>query len=349
MTYEGFANLTPFAAEPLLLSDERGGDVFTCVVKATFALEPRRDGIAVNVAPEQAAPCMKAVYYGEPGASSIKYDSDAVIAKNGTDVALVGHAYAAYTGAPYADVSLAVGPARNVVRVFGNRNWTNSLGRWIPTAPEPFDMMPLVYERAFGGWDRTNPNPAHHDFEPRNPVGVGFVSRKHGNPQVGAPLPNVENPSEPIVSPTDRPAPAGFGFIGPHWAPRASYAGTYDDHWQQHRMPLLPNDFDRRYHSAGHPALTLQGFLRGGEPVEIVNASPRRILRFWLPVVQPFASVKTIDGAIHRIGMALDTLVFEPSEDRFFLVWRGSLALPRGPHSVLWGKAQLASATGAAT
>jgi hypothetical protein len=341
VAFQGFVNRTPFAAEPFVLSDERGGDVFTCVVKATFSFQHHRDGTTLAVAGEQVPPCVKPVYYGEPAESSIKYDSDAVLTKTGTDVVLVGHAYAPEPGARYADVSLAVGPARSVVRVFGDRVWTTALGRWAPSLPESFEAIPLVYERAFGGWDRTSPNPAHHDFDPRNPVGVGFVSKKHSALQAGSPLPNLEDPYQLIGSPTDRPAPAGFGFIGAHWQPRIQYAGTYDQNWEQRRMPLLPDDFDRRFYNAAHPALTLQGFLAGGEPVEIVNASPRGVLRFWLPVAQPFASVRMNDGGTHRVGMALDTVIVEPDEDRLFLVWRGSLSLHNRLHDVVWAKAQL--------
>jgi hypothetical protein len=348
VAYQGFVNLTPFAAEPLLLSDERGGDVFTCVVKATFVLHQQRDGTSLAVADEQVPACLKPVHYGEPADSSIKYDSDAALTKLGSDVVLVGHAYAPQAGARYADVSLAVGPARSTVRVFGDRVWSTALGRWAPSLPEPFEAMPLVYERSFGGWDRSSPNPAHHEFEPRNPVGVGFVSKKHGTPREGAPLPNIENPYELIGSPMDRPAPVGFGFIGAHWQPRASYAGTYDDQWKNRRMPLLPDDFNRRYYNAAHPTLALQGFLSGGEPVEIVNASPRGVLRFLIPVFQPFATVRTIDGGTQRIGMALDTVTVNPDEDRLFLVWRGSLSVHKRLHDIVWAKAQLAEAGGVA-
>jgi hypothetical protein len=342
VAYEGFVNLTPFAAEPLLLSDERGGDAFTCVVKATLSLSQYRGGWAVAVAEEQVPVCLKPVHYSEPALSSIKYDCDAVLTKPGTDVVLIGHAYAPEVGARYADVSLSVGQARSVVRVFGDRVWRSSLGRWAATVPEPFEAVPLVYERAFGGWDRTNADPARHEFEPRNPVGVGFVSKKHGVVREGLPLPNVENPYELIASPADRPAPVGFGFVAPHWQPRVAYAGTYDERWKTHRMPLLPDDFNRHFYSAAHPALIVAGFLAGGEAVEIINASRRGTMRFTLPVVRPYITVKTVDGAVQRLGAALDTVIFEPDQDRLFLIWRGSVSIHKRTHDIAWAKAQLA-------
>ncbi len=347
MEYQGFVNRTPFAAQALLMSDERGADVFVCVVKATFALHRERDGTSVSVADQQASICLAPVHHGDdPATSSLKYDLDVAPVKTGTDVVLIGHAHAPHAGATYADVSFTVGPARSFVRAFGDRVWTSVLGRWIASAPAPFEAIPLVYERAFGGWDRSNADPARHDYEPRNPVGVGFVSKKYGSLRDGAPLPNLENPYEPISSPTDRPAPVGFGFIGPHWQPRAGLAGTYDDRWTKERMPLLPDDFDRRFYNAAYPALALLGFLQGGEPVEVLDGLPQRALRFLLPTAQPSATVRMMDGTTHRLPMALDTVIVNTDEDRLLLVWRGSAFVYKRVHDVLWAKAELLSDIG---
>jgi len=339
--YQGLANLTPFAAQLLLLSDEHGGDVLTCVVKATFVVRPGVNGsCALAVADEQEPVCVAPVHYGDPSTSSVKYDAEVALKKLGTDVALIGHAYSQFA-AEYLDVSLTVGPARAVVRVFGDRFWTTTLGRWTATPPQRFEVMPLVYERAFGGWDRSSPDPSHHEFEPRNPVGVGYVSRKHGLPREGAPLPNLENPYDPITAPTDSPAPAGFGFVGQHWLPRATYAGTYDDAWKTQRMPLLPSDFDPRFYNAAHPSLIFQGFLRGGEIVEVLNAWKHGPMRFALPALQPFTTLRMADGATQRSGMGLDTVIVDTEMERLSLVWRASLLVHKRVHDIAWVKAQL--------
>lgn len=341
MEYFGFVNLTPFAAQPLLLSDERGADVFTCVVKASFDLVYAQSTTRVAIADEQADVCLEPVYNGEPGVSSVKYDLDSAPTKAGTDVVLVGHAYATGGRATWLDVSLTVGPTRNVVRVFGDRVWSAHVGRWVATAPQPFERMPLVYERAFGGWDRTSADPAEHEFDPRNPVGVGFVS-KRGVVREGTPLPNLENPYEPIGGPTDRPQPVGFGFIGAHWQPRARLAGTYDAQWESERMPLLPADFDTRFYNAANPALAFRGFLRGGEPVEATNVSRHGTLRFALPAHQPYGTIRMKSGAINRFPMSLDTIILNSDEAKLFLVWRGSLPVEKQLQEIAWAKAQLA-------
>ena len=113
-------------------------------------------------------------FYGEPDQSSIKSPSDVSLMKPGTDVLLIGKAYAP-GGRPttWMDVGVTVGPLRKTVRVFGDRVWktaTKELSYSI-SETEPFETMPLVWERAFGGMEKTVKPPR---AELRNPVGTGF-------------------------------------------------------------------------------------------------------------------------------------------------------------------------------
>src|SRR5262249_18692062 len=148
--------------------------------------------------------------------------------------------------------------------------------------PQPFDRIPLAYERAFGGWDRRHPVPDRHRVEARNPVGTGFRdSAFESDDEVR--LPNLEDPERPFQAYGDCPAPAGFGFVSPNWAPRSQFAGTYDERWASARSPLLPEDFDRRFFNAASPGLITPGYLRGDERVIVLNASPERRLEFELP------------------------------------------------------------------
>src|SRR5262249_28789207 len=147
------------------------------------------------------------------------------------------------------DVALKVGWLEKIVRVFGDRVWTRTLGLYSISTPRPFDRMPLVWERAFGGVDRSAENPADHVAEPRNPVGRGLFRHVGGEPPPsmdGAPLPNLEDPTSLVERPFDRPPPACFSWIAPSWAPRRKLAGTFDEAWKERRSPRLPADFDRR-------------------------------------------------------------------------------------------------------
>ena len=150
------------------------------------------------------------------------------------------------------------------------------------------------------------------------------------------PLPNLEDPKHLISSYTDKPPPAGFGFISPNWEPRAQYAGTYDETWQKERMPLLPLDFDRRFFNAASPGLVAPGYLRGDEPVMITNASPNGRLTFNLPgIPPPRVKVALRGNKEHVLQTNLDTVIINTDENKVFLLWRSHLVVRNGPHDVV--------------
>src|SRR6185312_7848826 len=136
----------------------------------------------------------------------------------------------------------------------GTRRLLKRSGAVRVSDPEPFDTIPLIYERAFGGWDRRSEDANEHRCEMRNPAGVGFRDRSLGGDD-DLVLPNLEHPDHPFRSYGDAPPPAGFGFIAPNWQPRLALAGTFDVAWDRTRKPLLPKDFDRRFFNAASPGL----------------------------------------------------------------------------------------------
>jgi hypothetical protein len=264
-------NPTPLAFEPAFLADEEGRPLFVPVVKGTWRIV---DGARLELAEKQVPVNLAGEYWGNPDTTSYKYEPECVFFKPTTDVVLIGHACPAEPGAREVTVGLRVGPVQKVVRVVGDRFWVKGAsGRPTMTAPRPFERIPLLYERAFGGWDRNDPDPNPHSFEPRNPLGTGFRLR-WSDAEKAVRLPNLEDPRKPIKSLSDRPPPAGFGFTSPNWQPRAALAGTYDQAWMKTRMPLLPKDFDRHFFNAASPGLIAPGHLKGDEPVVVVNAAP---------------------------------------------------------------------------
>ena len=203
------------------------------------------------------------------------------------------------------------------------------------TSTEPFEKIPLIYERAFGGWDRSHPDPSKHGFEPRNPLGTGFRS-KHGKFEDGIRLPNVENPREPVREYGQMVPPVGFGFTSPDWQPRARFAGTYDQKWIENRMPLLPKDFDRRFFNAASPGLIAPGHLRGDEAVLVENASARGTISFNLPGMRPPACRVELRGSRDAVvETSLDTVIINTDEDLLILIWRGYIPVRNGPHDVV--------------
>jgi hypothetical protein len=182
--------------------------------------------------------------------------------------------------------------------------------------------MPLVWERAFGGSDQTEKGIV---AEPRNPVGTGFRASNSLQPLGGFPLPNIEDPTAPISGWKDTPPPAGFGPVGGHWLPRASFAGTYDTEWQNNRAPFLPNDFDPRYCQIAPFGLVTPTHLVGGELVELRGASPSGVMRFTLPTVGVRATYR-VDSSSEVRAALLDTVIIEPDSGHLTMVWRAALA-----------------------
>jgi hypothetical protein len=326
-------NRTPFAVEPLHLADEDGRPVLTLVVKATYSLGK---GGVLELAEKQAPLFHEGELWARQAEqSSYRFEPECAFIKSATDVVLIGHALPPEPRAKEFLVSFQVGPVRKGVRVVGDRTWYKSLGTISITSPLPVERIPLCYERAFGGWDRSDPDPERHGFEPRNPVGRGFKLRS-GRFEEGVLLPNLEDPSHPLTAYGQTPPPAGFGFLSPNWQPRASFAGTYDDAWTGQRMPLLPRDFDRRFFNAASHGLVAQGYLKGNEPVTVVNASPRGRLSFQLPGIPPptyrvgLKGRRTVEGETR-----LDTVIVDSDGGQVYLLWRVMLPLRSGPHDLV--------------
>ncbi|WP_342376222.1 DUF2169 domain-containing protein [Myxococcus stipitatus] len=314
-------NETPFVPGIFLFPDAQGVDTLYVVVKATF--EIGRAGL--QVAEKQQSLVLADEYWGEPAKSSLKYASEAHLLKPGTDVVLVGDAHAPKgQPVPSSLVSVKVGALRKVVQVFGNRHWTGGLVSPSPSRPEPFLRMPLVYELAYGGVHVVDAVRGKVLAEERNPVGHGFRGKRSASEMAGQPLPNLEDPLRRIHCISDAPTPTGFGFVAPSWQPRQSFAGTYDEAWQTQRAPYLPLNFRSEFFLTGAPELCTRHFLKGGEPVEIIGASRDGAQRFRLPTCALEVAVK-VAGQQVKPSLQLETLLLEPGEGRFSLLWRGAV------------------------
>src|SRR5690606_3504827 len=91
----------------------------------------------------------------------------------------------------------------------------------------PFERMPIVYERAFGG--------------------IGFQPNPHGTGKApGSAPPN-------IVYPTDGSLVAGFGPISRALAQRKSLLGSLPRGALDQPVPELPADFDWAYFQSAPP------------------------------------------------------------------------------------------------
>jgi hypothetical protein len=298
-------------------------DTIYVVVKATFDI-----GDGLRISEIQVPPVAADEYWGDPTDSSLKYCSEVHLEKPATDIALVGQAWAPEgKRATQLDVSVTVADRKKTVRVFGDRRWHIGMLTTSVTKPEPFESVPIVYERAYGG-RHIEAEKQIELAEERNPVGCGFRGKRNLLDAVGQSVPNVEDPDKPITKYGAKAPPAGFGFIAPHWLPRREFAGTYDEQWEKSRAPYLPEDFQSRFFNAAHTDLTGSRHLEGGEPVRVVNASPRGTIQFTLPECRILAEVR-VAGRVESPRMNLETVLIEPDDDRLCLTWRGSVLVDK--------------------
>jgi hypothetical protein len=325
-------NQTPFPHESLIVSDEDGVPQFVALVQGSFAIAP---GGALSLREEQLPPNLGGDWHGDPGLSSPRLEPQMAFVKPSTDVVLLGHAHAPAPGVTEVTVGIRVDQVSKVVRVVGDRVLVRRGGVTAVADPQPFERIPLVYERAFGGWDRREQNPAAHRCEMRNPVGVGFRAGAIGHDEEVR-LPNLEDPERPFRGYGDAPPPAGFGFLAANWQPRLGFAGTYDANWDCQRKPLLPSDFDRRFFNAASAGLITPRYLRGGEPVVIVGASVENRVAFNLPEVPPPVCIIGLRGRRNvALTTNLDTVIVDMDQRTLMLMWRAHLAVRNGPHDVL--------------
>lgn len=319
------ANHTPFSAALSVFPDVAGIETAYAAVKATFTFGAEGPQLAAMQLPFLPAD----VFWGEPAASSLRAAGEFALSKTATDVLLTGRAIAPTADTRVADVSLAVGPVERTVRIFGDRQWRKSGGRWVAGDPAPWSRMPLRWELAFGGVApaRDGGSGKAPDYEPRNPVGRGFVPRG-AQPEAGHFLPNLEDPNEPLQEPQGRPPPACFAPIAPTWMPRREYAGTYDEAWMRGRAPYLPQDFDTRYFQVAPPELVARGFLQGGEPVRLSGFTAGGPLAFNLPQCA-LAIEFDFDGSALARPAQLELVLFEPDAGRLQMLWRAALAVDK--------------------
>ena len=332
MPHPKVVNHTAFAFAPMFLADANGRPVFVPLLRATFVIS--EDG-RLRIASKQ----QPVAIGGEPSnpvqPASYRLEPEGMIVKPATDIVLLGHARPQSTGALETTVGLRVGDIRKTVRVVGDRHWGKRGGLVTMSSPRPIEKIPLVWERAFGGWDRSSRDPKDHRCEPRNPVGLGFRNQWNENEAHFA-LPNLEDPEDPIKHFDDRPRPAGFGFVSADWQPRLALAGTYDKSWMEARMPLLPTDFDPRFLNAAPADQVVAGYLRGHEEIVVTNASLRGTLAFALPGkgVPPSFQVNLRQGGPREFTPVLDTLIIDTDMHTVSTLWRVAIPVLDVPNDV---------------
>lgn len=325
-------NNTQYPVEALPFMRTDGQAILTVVVKASFTINQNN---AAQTAAKQIPVAFADDLYEKGG---VKFEADTAPFKPRADIVVVGKAYA--PGGRHAqsfDAGIKVGNLDKSIRIFGDRTWAYTkkfLSASVAMSfAHPITEMDIVYEKAFGGMDKTSGGRCDE-----NPAGKGYLDKK---PEKilknidGTPLPNIEDPESLITNYFDHPKPVGLGFYGKTWMPRIKHLGSYDEKWQKERCPDPPKDFSFDFYNAAHPDLQVNGYLIGDEEVTLVNLSPGGEIRFRLPGIRPAVTViktnrfetpfdRAAEEKSESMDMKLDTLCLIPGEKRFFQVWRGT-------------------------
>jgi len=320
-------NVTGMPAGYTLGTQPGGRELLVVAIKGTFKIP---DGVRYPTLAEEQVPLFEAdVFTGEPGFSAPLYESDYAPHKPRCDVLLNGSAYVP-GGRPVerVRVSLQVGSISKSFDVVGRRIWKKQLFFITASKPEPFTIMPISYNNAFGGVDNTYKGEKDHRTYLTNHVGVGFHHNLKAAFINNKPLPNTEELGKPIKKPHLNYRPMAFGPSGRAWQPRALLAGTYDKDWLDKVFPFLPSDFDARYYQAA-PADQQMDYPQGGEEVVLVNLTSQGRTVFKLPKLIIPVVFFLKKGKKQETMAVIDTVVIEPDLGRFMLTWRSYLSLRR--------------------
>lgn len=313
-------NATRMVAGYTMGLDPSGRESLVVVIKGSFVLP--RAGEQVRLHEEQQPLVMADTFTGEPGLSAPVYEVDFAPRKRACDVLLLGSAHApGGRPATRVEVGLRLGPMLKRFDVVGDRVWHGGLGGISASAPEPFVQMPISYDRAFGGVDQESDDPAEHDAYMANPVGRGFRKQLKNAWVDGKPLPNTERSGEVVSWPSGEYQPMAFGPLGRGWTGRRAHAGTYDQAWLDEVFPFLPRDFDERYFQAA-PVDQQVPIAKAPMEVALANLTPDGLRRFVLPHFEAPVHVFPRRGERENLTAMLDTIVFEPDQERFTMSWR---------------------------
>ncbi|WP_437946721.1 DUF2169 domain-containing protein [Sorangium sp. So ce296] len=288
--------LTPASCGAVLWRMQ-GAERLTVIVKATFALV--HDRHAELAAP---APLVRSDQLRE-GRGSLEEACETAPYLPGAGVLVRGHA-AAPAGTTATALSVRVALFRDDRWVLNKE--LHVYGEFTPHAPSPrpFSLVPLVYERAYGG--------PHLDA---NPVGV----------PPGAALPSIFDPADPT-------RPAGFGPIAGHWAPRRALLSRGEA--PDPLAPDLDGSFDFRYFHAA-PADQQIERLRGDEWIFLQGLHPHAPwIRSRLPSARALARLHRTgpggDDPGQPVELVADTLTIDADRLLCSLIWRGNVALLPG-------------------
>ena len=286
----------------------------------------------------------------EPTEATVEHEFELAPLKSLTDVVVVGNAYAPY-GRPCQQMTASVSVADQTKSLLITGDRTCSYvqnGSPAFSDPAPFAVMPIRYERAYGGKDELS-DPQLPFRYPRNDLGTGLALSNKREVIDALRLPNIEDasdlltPERVVIGDPKRwqaqPLPQGFGWRQRTWFPRGALIGSYPafldtgTRTAEEKMGWLPQDYvslAKQFRLAPNLPLFANGasfglaFERLPEDASIVltGLTPSSALAFQLPSETPQIALDVGRGA-EALQTKLFTVSIEPDKMTLNMIWAG--------------------------
>lgn len=329
--------------------------IFSVIAKRSYGIE---DGKPLVPLPPE--PLLRADLYhppGDPETCSVLREEECAPYKVATDVVLLANAHAP-GGRPTERMTVGVEIAghQKLLTVTGDRRASHrDTAAPVFTDPAPFTVMPIVYERAYGGADLVS-KPDMPFYYPRNTVGRGVALSNVHEAVEGLELPNIEDPDDALTPErvvigeasrwNGQPLAQGLGWFRKTWYPRCSFVGALPPYvdantrMREEGLGLVPEgqialgrafrlpSFDVRFNTGASLGLAIPE-VPPGASVRLARLTPEPFLRFSLPTAWPRIAID-IGKGMTELPCALHALVIDVEARRADMIWRGAQPYP-GP------------------
>lgn len=329
-------NHLPFVVDVRSTQDREGYELAALMVKATYKIPT--EGEVVVVAEEQVPWAYADTLIGPEENPVSLYEAELPYEKVHPEYFVRGAAHS-QDGKPhpYLPCGVSIGQHSKHLVATGPRIWRAG---WLSAKAEditPVEAVQLSYGLSFGGFDPTR---AHRDdaWYDLNPVGTGYCADPSHSLADGMRLPQIEPLNQRFEKPIKKFPVVGLGPVARACLPRAAWAGTYDEKWQNKVWPNLPADFDARFMQSASQDQWLPAIRAGDEIVlKYLTSVQSRFgsgVKFLLPTMDFVATVHPRRGVSTRVKLRPDTVVFEPDAGRFIVIARLSFPLNEGLHEL---------------
>ena len=189
----------------------------------------------------------------------------------------------------------------------------------------PFNSMPLGFERAYGGGYQLGGGLHTNEIHPE---GRGYLpDQKHIQLlEHGVWLPNCYAKGESSLHYSHIKACVALGPMPVTHQARRQYAGTFDKSWQEARAPYLPDDFHPLFFQAGLEALRWDGMLSSDFQLQLTNLGG--LDDCVCPVPKLLLDVEFRQGRITGQVMDLHTVFIQPGLNTVHLIFGHSFLMP---------------------